>query len=257
MALQGFTGVQALSIQSLYELVGENWLGESLLDARMQLLEHEINTTGFSRVTPFLIRFFPCYFHSELTISFSNRRLSTNLARYREELLASPPMILAFLLNKDNEHWAPAAVLMFPRTVLQGDSYGYPPQDNLLEMIQWWLQDTAPEDGPWTTADLVTPEQYAGSGSCGLAAVTALVSLARSIDSAVNGPRDTNVPLSSLWTHKNSSCVRAEWMTILIRHHIITLDLHPVGPLTTHLGMISLTFISSASTRCEQFRRRG
>jgi hypothetical protein len=229
MALQGFPDVQAISIQSLHQLVRENWLGESVLDARMQLLAHEVNTIGFTTATPFLIRFLPCYFHSELIISFSNRRLTPTLIRYREEILANPPTILGFLLNKNDEHWAPAAVLMSLRTVLQGDSYGYPPHDNLLEMIQWWLQDTVPEDGAWTTADLVTPQQYAGSGSCGLAAVTALVSLARSIDSAVNEPRDTTVPLSSLWTHKTSSRVRAEWIGTLIRHHIITVDLHPVS----------------------------
>lgn len=71
------------------------------------------------------------------------------LIKLREEFLANPPVIIAFLVNKAECHWSPTATVPSIHTVLQGDSSGFPANEDLRAMMQWWLQDTVPEDGEW------------------------------------------------------------------------------------------------------------
>ena len=106
-ALRDFTVSSPPTIQSLSELFGENWLGETLLDARIEVFAQELNHT-----TPGLIRFLPCWFHVELSNSYRERRASSEITLYWNEILANPPVIIAFLVNKDGDHWAPTAISM-------------------------------------------------------------------------------------------------------------------------------------------------
>ena len=170
--LQGF-GTDPPRLASLHELLDENWLSETILDARTTLLSDELN-----RTTPNLIRILDCAFLMDLSNSFRDLHVSSTLCRIREELLVDPPFLIAFIINKNGNHWAPTVTSLNLRLVLQGDSYGYPDEPQLLEMIRWWLQDVVPEDGEWVEQNLVVPQQSLDSGSCGLAAVSAVANLA-------------------------------------------------------------------------------
>ena len=106
--------------------------------------------------------------------------------------------------------------------------YNRPPHDQLFDMVQWFLMDIVPVDGEWQEHDLPTPQQQAGSGSCGLAAVSAIASFARLVDRTMNGTHSTG-PDSALWTMETSSFVRGEWMQALLRRHLCSIDQHPVS----------------------------
>ena len=219
--LQGFRA-NSPSFQGLDELLGENWLGEVLINARLDLLTVELN-----RTVPNLIRLLPCHFHLELINSFDRRRPSALLATLREEMLINPPCLVAFLLNKNQCHWAATVTALDMRTVFQGDSAGYDDESKLTKMMQWWLGDVVAEDGVWVDRDLPVPRQDADSGSCGLAAVSAIVKLARLIEDTLEGPIDT--PRSMLWTNGMSFAVRCEWMQLLLRRHLSALGAQQVS----------------------------
>ena len=206
-------GLSAPTLACLSELLHENWLGERLLDAVLDLFSKELN-----RSVPNLIKLLDCAFHMELSNSFHAGRPSTELIKLREEFLANPPIIVAFLLNKGQVHWSPAATVMDIRTVLQGDSSGFPPQEELCRMIQWWLRDVVPEDGEWEERGLPVEQQGTQSGSCGLASVSAIAHLARAMEETIAG-KGSNLSFAS-WTDGDSSTVRLNWMQVLLRTHL-------------------------------------
>jgi len=208
-------------LTSLHELLDENWLGETILDARAALLSDELNST-----TPNLIRIFNCAFFMELSNSFHERHLSSMLSRVREELIVDPPMLIAFIINKNGNHWAPTVTSLTIRQVMQGDSYGYPDEPQLLEMMRWFLQDIVRRDGEWTEWDLNVPQQASDSGSCGLAALSAVANLAQNFDNTWNGPSDA--PRSRSWTNERSFEARCEWIQLILRRHLLTLESQPV-----------------------------
>jgi hypothetical protein len=213
--LPGFRpGLVVPTISSLHELLGEKWLGERVIDARIDVLSRDLNAH-----CPNLIRFFDCYFHTELANSFRNGELSRELRRLQEEILTSPPALIAFLINKEDIHWAPAAVIPALRTVLQGDSAGFGPHEELLVMLRWWLKDVVPEDGDWEERGLPVERQGPGSGSCALASVSAIVSLAHEVDGTLTGrlPSDALPGHFTLWQHENSVLVRRDWLQVLLR----------------------------------------
>src|SRR5438477_10187252 len=100
----------------LHELLGENWLGERLMDGILNLLQCQLNSR-----TPDLIRILDCSFHTELCNCYQAQRTSPLLIRLREEFLQDPPIIIAFLLNKHDCHWAPTVTVMGIHAVLQGN----------------------------------------------------------------------------------------------------------------------------------------
>ena len=192
------------------------------MDARIALLSEELNHRE-----PNLIRIFDCDFHIQLSNAFRARSVCSMLTRVREELLINPPFLVAFVINKNGNHWAPTITSLPIRTVSQGDSYGYPDEPDLLAMIQWWLQDVAPEDGEWTDRDLVVPQQDCDSGSCGLAALSAIAKYCQVQDDVLNGPSNSDL-ISLLWTNTTSREVRCQWIQLLIRRHLLTVESHPV-----------------------------
>jgi hypothetical protein len=222
--LRGFQSSQLLRIHSLSDLLHENWLSESVLDARLDLFAQELTFAE-----PGLIRFLPCYFYVELSNAYHQRQATDLVTRYRDELLVNPPAIIGFVMNKQGVHWAPVAVVPCLRLVLQGDSFNQPACDDLPDMVQWWLQDIVCQDGQWVEQDLPTPQQEAGSGSCGLAAVSALVKYAWNMHHTLTGQHNAGSPSpSTSWTHETSSVVRTEWIASMVCHHVKTLDQQPV-----------------------------
>jgi hypothetical protein len=212
------------TISSLHELLDENWLGERVIDARIDILHRDLN----SRV-PNLIVFLNCYFHVELSNSFREKNLSRELVRRRDEILTSPPSLLAFLLNKEEVHWAPSTIIIPLRSVLQGDSAGFAPNRELLSMVRWWLQDAVPEDGEWLDGSLPVEQQGPGSGSCALSSVSAIVSLAQEVEFALTGHSPGSHPSHfTLWTQNNSALVRREWLGVILRTSISSYQAQPV-----------------------------
>ena len=212
------------TISALNELLDKNWLGERVIDARIDILRGDLN----ARV-PNLIIFLDCYFHVELSNAFHAKNLSRELLQRREEILISPPGVLAFLLNKEDVHWAPSATIIPLRVVLQGDSAGFRPNNKLLSMVRWWLQDAVPEDGEWEERSLAVEQQGPGSGSCALSAVSAIVSLAQDIELALMGPPLTPYPSHfTQWTESNSALVRREWLQAILHSAISCYLAQPV-----------------------------
>jgi hypothetical protein len=52
--------------------------------------------------------------------------------------------MVAFLLNKNDNHWVLTVTALNTRTVFQGDSAGYSDEPKLCNMMQWWLRDIVP-----------------------------------------------------------------------------------------------------------------
>jgi hypothetical protein len=123
--LQGF-GAESLTFKNLDELLGKNWLGQTLLNVCFDLLSHELNRTLLS-----LIWFLPCHFHLKLQNSFNLRQPSPMLITVQEEMMIDLPFLVAFLLKKNQNHWAPTVTALKICTVLQGDSGGHPDDPQL------------------------------------------------------------------------------------------------------------------------------
>jgi hypothetical protein len=206
--LPGFPpSVTSPSLSTLHELIDENWLGERIIDTYIHLLVQQLNTSF-----PNLILFLDCYFHLELSLAFERRRLSPRLRQIREAIIADPPQLIAFLLNKESVHWASNVTVLGDWMVLQGDSAGFSRNMHLREMLEWWLGDIAPEDGLWSEGILPTERQGPRSGSCGLATVGSIMDFA--LDFAC---RDVEVPITiPQWTDACTASVRRYWLRTIL-----------------------------------------
>jgi hypothetical protein len=222
--LVGFgTGLRAPSISGLTELLGENWLGENLIDAVLDRLSLDLN-----QAIPDLIRILDCSFYTDLRHAYDTQRLSPYLIKLREEFLRDPPSLVAFIMNKDQCHWAPAVVVLPIHTVLQGDSAGFAFEQNLCDAVTWWLQDIVLEDGEWEERLLDVPLQQPGSGSCGLASISAIVSFAHCIEKTLTG--NPPIPTSfALWTDERSHETRCSWIQSLLRIHLQAITIRTVS----------------------------
>ena len=217
--LRGFRdGLDRITLSHLHELLDENWLGERLIDCILQLFSSQLN-----RHTPNLIRFLDSAFHMELRNGYRTRRASPLLTKLREEFLVDPPVIIAFLLNKQDCHWAPTSTILELRTVFQGDSGAFLFDEDLRAMVQWWLQDIAEEDGVWEARELPVERQDARSGSCGLASISATAKFARQMEETL-----TQQPLPelsfALWTNQESHAVRSNWLQVILRAHLTSTE---------------------------------
>ena len=170
-SLQGYPkSFSTPSFVNLHELLNENWIGERVLDARGYQVMQTIN----ERLGPSTIVILPTIFHSQLSVAFRSRKFSTLLKDLRGSLLADLPRFLAFVFNKDLSHWAPCVISLEDRIVRQGDSLKWNPDVDMLAMIRWLLGDIITEHGEWTETMLAVPHQGAGSGSCGIVAMSAI-----------------------------------------------------------------------------------
>jgi hypothetical protein len=214
--LCGFRPDLNVTLFHLHELLGENWLGERLIDGILNIFERQLNSR-----TPDLIRILDCSFHMELGNCYRARRASPLLIRLREEFLRDSPIIVAFLLNKHDCHWAPTATVMDIRFVLQGDSGPFPYDEDFRAMVHWWLQDIVEEDGEWDERQLPVESQDARSGSCGLASISAVATFAQHMESVL---KDYSSPRLSfaLWTNRESRNVRNNWIQVILRNHLAT-----------------------------------
>jgi hypothetical protein len=201
------------SLTSLHELLYENWLGERVIDAYLHIIGQQLDESY-----PGLIQLYDCYFHLELTSAFEKKKLTPQLRQLRDNILAKPPRIVAFFVNKDQVHWAPTATVLDDRLVLQGDSAGFQNNPRLRSMMEWLLSDIAPEDGPWSNGILATERQGPGSGSCAIASASSIVDFA--VESAKQfGFSQPSIPISSViprWTNATSATVRFQWLRTLL-----------------------------------------
>ena len=148
--LRGFrSDLDRITLSHLHELLDENWLGERLINCILELFSSQLN-----RHTPNLIWVLDSAFHLDLRNCYRTRRASPLLIKLREEFLVNRPVIIAFLLNKEDCHWAPTLMILELRTVFQGDSGAFLFDEDLRAMVQWWLQDITKEDGVWEAREL-------------------------------------------------------------------------------------------------------
>ena len=189
------------SFCNLHELLGENWLGERVLDARAYQMMGVIN----NEKGPSTVLMLTTIFHGQLTIAYRSKTLSKTLKNLRESLLAALPRYIAFVYNKDNSHWASCIISNNDRTVWQGDSLGWEPDKEMLDKVKWFLGDITETQGQWTARELAVPHQGSGSGSCGIIALT-------SIHSFIAGA----IP----WSQKRAPHFRRRWLAELIRCHL-------------------------------------
>jgi hypothetical protein len=222
--LRGFRpGLDRITLSHLHELLDENWLGERLIDCLLDLFSRQLN-----HHTPNLIRFLDSAFHMELRNCYHVSRASPMLIRLREEFLVDRPLIVAFLLNKEDCHWAPTATILDLRTVFQGDSGPFLLDEDLRAMVQWWLQDIVEEDGIWEARELPVEQQDSRSGSCSLASISAMASFARQMEETI--AQHPPPPLSfSLWTNEFSHPVRSNWLQAILHVHLTSVE-PPVRP---------------------------
>lgn len=211
---KGFSStIDAPNVVSLHELMGERWLGERIIDARLDLFCADLNNS-----TPNLIEILPCDFHLELEEAYATRQLSPRLRQLQERIIRATPSLLAFLVNKEGIHWAPCVVALTERLVLHGDSSNFPPYPDLLGMLQWLLEDVVEEDGSWQMEQLDVEQQNQRHGSCGLVAVSAIVAFARLYETTTNPFVISNPCFNNYisWTTGTSEYVRREWLHALI-----------------------------------------
>jgi hypothetical protein len=144
----------------------------------------------------------------ELHNSYCLCRASPLLIKLREEFLVDPPVIITFLLNKEDCHWAPTSTILKLRTVFQGDSGPFLFDEDLRAMVQWWLQDVAEEDGIWEAWELPVEQQDSRSRSCGLASISVMAKFAHQMEETV-AQNPLPEPSFSLWTNQDSHVVHS------------------------------------------------
>ena len=206
-SLLGFPkDVDVPDIVALHELLGENWIGKRILDARAYQIMTMVNSqAGNSRALLNL----PAIFYLQLSNAYRSNRLSKSLKDLWESLLANLPDIIGFATNKQEVHWAPCATMTKDRLVCQGDPLGWAPDTKLLVKLKWFLGDVMEVQGDWQEEPLAVPRQGPGSGSCGLITLSAIHSLA-----------DPTVPL---WSTDKAAEFRLAWLKDLLEQHITTM----------------------------------
>jgi hypothetical protein len=151
-------------------LLDENWIGKRILDARGYQVMQAINESMGSLKVVFL----PSIFHTQLCVAFRPRRFSTAMKALRGSLLEDLPCFIPFVFNKDLTHWAPCVVSVEDRIVRQGNSLEWASDADMLPMIRGLLGDITRESGEWKETLLAVAQQGAGSGSCGIVAMSAI-----------------------------------------------------------------------------------
>jgi Ulp1 family protease len=201
MPLEGFPiAVDAPNLSKLSELLGEQWIGERIIDACGHIIQNALVLAG----RPNTLVFLPCFFATELSNAYRHREFTTSLRSLRDSLLSQSPDFIAFVHNKQAVHWAPCIVSLRDRIVYTGDSLGWDSGDCLLPMIEWAMRDIVPMQGAWIGADLDVPRQPPGSGSCGV------ISLCTIEDMFFPG---------AAWTVACSAEKRLNWLARLLIFH--------------------------------------
>ncbi len=198
--LQGFPLLVTLTLSTLHELLGETWLGESILDARAHLFESSLNAT-----LPNSIHILPAFFHQELSLAFEHQKFTKRFRLLRDLLLQNPPTYLAFVYNKHGVHWAPCLISLKDRVIFHGDSLEWEADDNMCRKVQWLFGDVTEIQDQWREDILPISSQSPGSGSCGVAALSAIASFL-----------DHGLPL---WTQSESQQFRCAWMSTILQAH--------------------------------------
>jgi hypothetical protein len=190
------------TVFDLHELLDENWIGESILNARAYQIMQQTKMRS-DCPTVFTL---PSSFHTRLTNEYCDQRLSPDLRDIRESLLNESPELFAFVFNKSNSHWATCIVSLKDCIVRQGDSLRWSPDVTMLAKLQWFLGDVADIQGEWVEKPLSVPYQGISSGSCGIVALNA-------IEVFVD-------PKAKLWSIEEAANFRRLWLRKLLLDHL-------------------------------------
>jgi hypothetical protein len=193
------------NVPRLHELIGENWIGERILDTRAHQIMMAVNSNILPDEPP-ILHVFPIIFNTYLTVAYNANRLSKGLKDIRDSLLANLPRFLAFIFNKKNVHWAACIIATKDLVIHQGDSLRWPPDKELLPKLRWFLGDVMEEQGTWSESVLPVPLQASGSGSCGIIAMSTIHSF---VD-----------PTVTPWSNDKSSDFRLNWLKAVLQSHI-------------------------------------
>lgn len=184
-------------LSALHDLIGENWLGEQVIDAYGSLMA--------TRLGP-LITYIPSFNLFTMIQRYNDgMALNNTLKSIREDVLHRNPSFIAMVLNKSSCHWAAVLVSTRNRAVFHGDSLGFPPDENLVSVMKWMFDDVTDGEGSWTLAELPIAKQPAGSGSCGVISMDG-------IESFISG-------VLPCWSPEVSSLMRLRWMAIILHAH--------------------------------------
>src|SRR6202142_2314501 len=202
--LRGFPRtVDTLDIEKLHELLGENWIGDSILDARAYQIMERVNSQADTHRALLIL---PPIFYLQLSNAYRQNRLSKQMKNIRESLLADLPRIIAFSCNKEDVHWAPCATMTNDCIVRQGDSLGWSSDKNLCAKLRWFLADVMETQGEWSEEALTVPRQGPNSGSCGIITLSVIHSLA-----------DPTVPI---WSVVKALEFRMTWLKDFLERHL-------------------------------------
>jgi Ulp1 family protease len=187
---------------SLHELLGENWIGECVLDTRAYQVMAELKSKNDCPSVLIL----PTIFHTQLSNAYRDNRLSKHLKDLRDSLLADLPAFIAFIFNKRHCHWAPCIISTTELLVQQGDSLRWAPDESMLAMLRWFLGDVTEIQGTWKEKELPVPYQGPKSGSCGIIALNVI---------------HTFIDHDAMpWCLERSSTFRHSWLRALLLHHL-------------------------------------
>ena len=204
--LLGFPkGVDVPNLAGLHKLIGENWIGERILEARSYQVMRAVNSQVAPGQPPILI-IFPPIFHVQLTNAYQANRLSKYLKEIRESLLANLPQFIAFTFNKEGVHWLTSIVVTEDLLVYQGDSLDWAPDDKLPIKLKWFLSDVMEVQGRWREKALGVPLQGPSSGSCRVISMSVIHSFVE--------------PVAAAWSIDQALDFRMTWLKEFLEHHI-------------------------------------
>ena len=207
--LQGLpSDIDSPKLTALHELLGENWLGERVLDACTHLVTVGLHSPDSDRPETNRLNslILPSIFDVQLTNAYNERHLSNTLKNLQKSLLADLPDIIAFTFNKRSVHWAPCIVSTKDLVVYQGDSLGWAADETMLAKLQWFLVDVLDTQGRWTEKALIVPDQGRASGSCGIVSLN-----------TIHAFIDPSVPP---WRQEDAATHRRIWLKNLLQFHL-------------------------------------
>jgi len=195
-------------LSALHKLLGENWLGECVIDVCTHLVTLQLlsSSSDQSKSDHPRLLILPSIFDVQLTNAYNARHLSNTLRAQRESLLVDLPDIINHVYVQQEER-ALGSLCCFD----QGPSclprrLGWAADETMLAKLQWFLADVTDTQGQWTEQALTVPNQGRDSGSCGIIALN-----------AIHVFIDLSVPL---WCQEDAAMHRRIWLKKLLLFHL-------------------------------------
>jgi hypothetical protein len=191
-------------------LLDERWLKDGVVDCAGELIYFRCAANELAH-SPSRHLILPTMFLSDLPTLFGQKNLSYSLRTLRERLQATDVEQIC-IPELRNGHYS---VYIYDTTVSAVTYFctvNSQPMPTFCEMLNWVLSGLDEVDYPRPTVVTIgqSPQQPAGSGSCGVAMLNR-VSLATNLE-------------RRLWSHKRSPLLRKELLGDLITFHLLACE---------------------------------